>query len=277
MGGGPERAHPPNDRCAARPGVVARRLVALLGAGRRSACRVAGDRVFTMERGGRREQFTLVVRSASLPRKRPASCSTRRRSLPTAPQPSTGSSPRGDGCLVVYGRRRAATSAAPCGCSTSSPASTSTTRSPTPGPRPWPGCPTPRGSCTPVTRSGDDYHRMVYAHTLGQPWPQDDPLVWGELPNAGSVARRWLSPDGRHGLVPVSVGWGRVDVHLWDREADTWLVVVDGHEAISSFVVVGDRLIGTTTLGAPRTAELSTPSPRIRRLRPMGTTLVARG
>ena len=74
-----------------------------------------------------------------------------------------------------------------------------------------------------------------------------------------------LSRDGRWLLVEVSLGWTRVDVHLIDRSTGERRPVVEGTEAVSSFTVVGDRLVGTTTLDAPRgrvvAAPLDSPGP----------------
>jgi prolyl oligopeptidase len=227
------------------------RLVELLGAGSSIGCRVAGDRVFTMERWGSAPQFVLVVRSAV------ASAEAPRVLLDPAGAAADGTGaidwfhPSWDGSLVAYGlseggderstlRVLDVVSGEHLGDEIHETRAASVA---------W----LPDASGFLYTRypEGDEYHRMVYSHTLGRP-PQDDPLVWGELPKPEAWPDIWLSPDGRHGLVHVLVGWGHVDVYLWDREADTWNTVVEGHEAISSFVVVGDRLIGTTTLGAPR-------------------------
>ena len=105
---------------------VARAPRRAAGAARsRPACRLAGDRVFALERGGGQKQFVLVVRSAVDPRRRPASCSIR---------PSSGGRRRrGHRLVPPVARRsassptaspRAATSAACCGSSTSRPAAT---------------------------------------------------------------------------------------------------------------------------------------------------------
>ena len=42
----------------------------------------------------------------------------------------------------------------------------------------------------------------------------------------------------------MSIGWTRVDVHLIDRSTGARTTVIEGAEAVSSFTVVGDRLVG---------------------------------
>src|SRR5690606_20876142 len=95
------------------------------------------------------------------------------------------------------------------------------------------------------------YHRTVWWHRLGDD-PGDDRLLWDALPDKTAWPQVDLSWDGRWVLVHVSLGWSQIDVHLLDRETDRWTTVIEGVEAATAFEVDGDRLVGTTTLGADR-------------------------
>ena len=61
-----------------------------------------------------------------------------------------------------------------------------------------------------------------------------------------------LSRDGRWLVVHCNVGWSRADVHLIDRATGSRTMLVEGVEAQTFARVVDDRLIGVTTLDAPR-------------------------
>ncbi len=99
---------------------------------------------------------------------------------------------------------------------------------------------------------GDEYHRTVHSHRLGDD-PADDPVVWAEHETPQTWPSIDLSIDGRWAIVHAMVGWGRDDVYLLDRRATeaVWVPVVVGQEAASHFVFDGDALIGTTTVDAP--------------------------
>ena len=100
---------------------------------------------------------------------------------------------------------------------------------------------------------GDEYHRTVHHHRLGDDW-RADPVVWADHPDPQAWPDVALSPDGRWLLVHVLVGWSRYDVHLLDRTTDSWSTVIMGVEVTSTFVFAadGDSLVGVTTLDAPR-------------------------
>ena len=55
---------------------------------------------------------------------------------------------------------------------------------------------------------GDQYHRTVHHHVIGDRW-QDDPVVWAEHPDPQAWPDVTMSPDGRWLLVHVLVGWAR--------------------------------------------------------------------
>ena len=109
-----------------------------------------------------------------------------------------------------------------------------------------------------------NYNRTVWWHVLGD-HPGHDELVFGDLPDRTAWPSVEMSRDGRWLVVEVSLGWTRVDVHLIDRTTGARTTVIEGVEAVSSFTVVDDRLVGTTTLDAPRgrvvSAPLSSPTP----------------
>src|SRR5690606_3183628 len=103
------------------------------------------------------------------------------------------------------------------------------------------------------------YHRSVWWHRLGDD-PTRDELVWGEGPDRTAWPSVTISRDGRWLLVEVALGWTRVDVHLVDRATGAATTVIEGVEAVSSFTVVDDLLVGHTTLDAPRGRVVSAPT-----------------
>lgn len=98
---------------------------------------------------------------------------------------------------------------------------------------------------------GDEYHRTVHHHTIGADW-RDDPVVWAEHPTPQTWPVVSASDDGRYLVVTATVGWSRTDVHLLDRSTGEWRTVVAGVDAMTWLDVVDGRLLGTTTLDAPR-------------------------
>lgn len=108
------------------------------------------------------------------------------------------------------------------------------------------------------------YHRTVHEHDLGAA-AADDVVVWDDLPDPTAWAEVRLSRDDRWLLVHASLGWDRTDVHLCDRTTGAWTTVVEGVDALTDLRVVGDLLVGTTTLDAPTgrvvAAPLDRPSP----------------
>ena len=109
-----------------------------------------------------------------------------------------------------------------------------------------------------------NYNRTVWWHVVGDD-PGHDELVFADLPDKTAWPSVDLSRDGRWLLVEVSLGWTRVDVHLIDRTTGQRTTVIEGVEAVSSFTIVGGRLVGTTTLDAPRgrvvAADIVAPTP----------------
>lgn len=98
----------------------------------------------------------------------------------------------------------------------------------------------------------DQYNRTVHHHTLGTGW-RDDPVVWAEHPTPESWPSVALSPGGRWLLVSTSVGWGRSDLQLLERETDVWHDVITGQDVVTELSFLDDEtLVGVTTLEAPR-------------------------
>jgi prolyl oligopeptidase len=247
----------------ARPG-LRERLVALLGAGSSVACAVGGELVFSLERWGSHDQSVLVVRSAVEPGPgRTLIDPHLRTGDPTAAIDWYRPSP--DGRLVAYGvstggderstlrivdvetgehRRDTIPNTRACSIAWMPDNSGfAYTRYP-----------------DPATLPPDDqgYWRKVYWHRLGDDWHRDE-LVFGDLPDKTAWTNLTLSPDGRWLLLHLSLGWSRVDVHLIDRRTRARTVMIEGIEAVSSFVVVGDDVVGLTTLDAGRGRIVTAP------------------
>jgi prolyl oligopeptidase len=234
------------------------RLVALLGARVSAGCQLAGDRVFAMERAGGQAQFALVVRSAVA-----ATVAARLVLDPSSLAADAAVAidwyhPSPDGALVAYGTseggdERSVLRIVDVESGAHRDDVIPETRAASLG---W----LPDASGFLYTRypEGDEYHRMVYAHTLGTDW-HDDALVWSDLPTPESWPDVAVSPDGRWAVVHVLVGWGRVDVHLLERETGAWRTLVSERDALTHLSFAGDRLVGTTTWEAPRGRVVAVP------------------
>jgi prolyl oligopeptidase len=239
------------------------RLVALLGAAVSTGCHLAGDRLFALERRDGRPQFSLVVRSASDPAAPP------RTLIDPAELSADGTvaidwyHPSLDGSRVAYGVSEGGDERSVLHVLDVETGEVLADRIPETRAADV-GWAHDTGSFL-YTRypEGDEYHRMVYEHRLGDDW-HDDPLVWGELPTPEAWPSVMTSPDGRYALVHVLVGWSRTDIHLLDRATGSWTTVIEGVDALTALGFDGDRLLGTTTLEAKRgrvvTAPLTDPA-----------------
>lgn len=240
------------------------RLVTLLRAGSSVACMVAGDRVFSLERWGRHDQAVLVVR--------PAKARGLARTI-VDPHRLTGDPttaidwyhPSPDGRLVAYGLSSGGDERSTLHILDVETGKRLADRIPntraasiawTPDGRAFAYTRYPEPHTVPDEEQG--YWRKVYWHRLGQHWRQDE-LVWDELPDKTAWTNVSISRDGRWMLLHVSLGWSRVDVHLIDRSTGAHTVMIEGVEAVSSFTVVGDQVIGITTLDADRGRVVSAP------------------
>jgi prolyl oligopeptidase len=104
---------------------------------------------------------------------------------------------------------------------------------------------------------GDEYHRTVHHHALGADW-HDDPAVWSDAERPETWPNVQVSPEGRFVLVDAMVGWGRTDLHLFDRVSDQWRTLITDVEAHNDFVFRDEQtLIGVTSLAAPRRRVVS--------------------
>lgn len=252
--------------------VIRARLLPLLQAPISAAPRVKGDRVFTLERGGDREQAVLCVRNATgdtpeAPRELvdPAALAGDRTAALDWYHPSP------DGALVAFGLSTGGDEQSTLHLLDVATGELLADR--IPHARAASVAWLPDGSAFAYARYPDPatvpegeegYGRHLRWHEVGTD-PAGDPVVFEAPEDRTAWPDGSLSDDGRWLLVHVAYGWSRVDVHLHDREAGTWAVVSEGVEAVNGFAVVDDRLLGTTTLDAPRgrlvAAPLDDPGP----------------
>ena len=240
------------------------RLIPLLRAGSSVGCAVAGGVVVSLDRWGPHDQAVLMVRSALAPgRGRVLVDPTRVVEDDTAAIDWYQPSP--DGRLLAYGlstggderstlrivevdtgrhladeiphTRAASVAWLPDG------SAFAYTRYPAPGD---------------VPEGDESYWRTVWWHRVGDPWDQDR-QIWDALPDKAAWANVSLSPDGHWLLVHLSIGWQRTDVHLIDRRTGSHTVMIEGVEAVSAFTVVGERVVGITTLDAERGRVVDAP------------------
>ena len=246
------------------------RFVELFGAGTAAAPSIRGHLLFSLDRWGDREQAVLAVRSldsAAGPR------------ILLDPHSLTGDAtssldwyaPSLDGGLVAFGMSAGGDERSTLGVL--DVATGERLADTIPFTRAASVAWAPDGRAFAYTRYPDpvavgedeaNYHRTVWWHVLGDN-PGHDELVWGDLPDKTAWPSVELSRDGRWLVIEVALGWTRVDVHLVDRTTGERTTVIEDVEALSSFTVVGDHLVGHTTLEAPRgrvvTAPLRSPTP----------------
>jgi len=258
------------DALPARP-ALHDRLTGLLRVPTVARPRLRGSWVFTLERDGTRDQPVLVRRSAV----RPAALAR----VLVDPAAATGDAtaavdwfhPSPDGELVAYGlsRRgdeRSTLHLLDVRTGRHLPERIPHTRAASVA---W----LPDASAFAYTRYPDPavvgqdeagYHRTVWWHRVGAD-PADDVVVWGQddLPERTAWPSVSVSPDGRWLLVHLERSPSQVDVHLIERGSGRRTVVIADEEAVTDLEVVGDRLVGTTTLDAPRgrvvTADVGSP------------------
>jgi prolyl oligopeptidase len=257
------------DALPARVG-LADRFAELFGAGTAVAPSIRGRQLFSLERWGLHEQAVLVVRSVD--------GDAEPRTL-LDPHTLTGDAttsldwyaPSLDGGLVAFGISAGGDERSTLGVL--DVATGERLADSIPFTRAASVAWAPDGRAFAYTRYPDpaavgeneaNYHRTVWWHALGD-HPGHDELVWADLPDKTAWPSVELSRDGRWLVIEVALGWTRVDVHLIDRTTGRRTTVIENVEALSSFTVVGDRLVGHTTLDAPRgrvvTAPLGSPTP----------------
>lgn len=242
------------------------RLLPLLQAPISAAPRVKGERVFTLERGGDREQAVLCVRAAT-------------GDAPEAPRVLVDPAalagdataaldwyhPSPDGALVAFGLSTGGDEQSTLHLLEVTTGDLLADR--IPHARAASVAWLPDGSAFAYARYPDPatvaegeegYGRHLRWHVVGTD-PADDEVLFEAPEDRTAWPDGSLSDDGRWLLVHVAYGWSRVDVHLLDRETGTWAVVSEGVEAVNGFAVVDDRLLGTTTLDAPRGRVVAAP------------------
>ncbi len=211
---------------------------------------VRAEHLFVMERPAGADQFALVLRSAVDPDVAPRTLIDPATMAADAAVAIDWFKPSPDGSLVAYGLSEGGTENSVLHVlrtadGTDLADAIADTRAASIA---W----LPDGSGFWYTRypAGDQYHRHVRFHALGAD-PADDPVVFDDLPTPQSWPDVQASPDGKHVLVSMLVGWGRIDAHLLEVSTGEWKPVVAGVEAQSSFQFHEGALVGVTSRDAP--------------------------
>jgi prolyl oligopeptidase len=248
-----------------RPALVDR-FTELFSAGTAAAPSIRGGRLFSIDRWGGREQAVLVVRDVHGDRVPQARTLIDPHELTGDPTAALDwYAPSLDGSLVAFGTSTGGDERSTLGVV--DVATGERLADTIPRTRAASVAWAPGGMAFAYTRYPDpaavgeeeaNYHRTVWWHVLGDD-PGHDELVFGDLPDKTAWASVELSRDGRWLLVELSLGWTRTDVHLIDRSTGARTTLIEGVDALSSFTVVGDRLVGTTTLDAPRGRVVAAP------------------
>jgi prolyl oligopeptidase len=257
-------------------------LSGLLRAGSAGGPRVAGERVFSLERWGDHDQAVLVMRSLEEPGPPepaaggagtpPPSGSTGQAVVVLDPHAATGDEtaavdwfhPSKDGERVAYGvstagDERSVLRVFEVATGEHLPVEIPDTRAASVA---W----WPDGSGFAYARypAGGEYGRHIRTHRLGDD-PADDPVLFPAPDDPAAWPDVSLARDGLWYVIHVAHGWTRTDVHLVERATGERVTVVEGVEGLTGFEVVGDRLVGSTTVDADRgrviTAPLATPTP----------------
>lgn len=251
------------DALPERAGLVDR-FAELFGAGTAGAPSIRGGRLFSVDRWGDREQAVLALRDLDVPGE-PRTLLDPHTLTGDATASLDWYAPSLDGGLVAFGLSTGGDERSTLGVLdvASGQRLTDTIPFTRAASVAW----APEGQAFAYTRYPDpaavgeeeaNYHRTVWWHALGDD-PGHDELVWGDLPDRTAWPSVELSRDGRWLIVEVALGWTRVDVHLIDRTTGRRTTVIEGVEALSSFTVVGDRLVGHTTVEAPRGRVVAAP------------------
>jgi prolyl oligopeptidase len=225
------------------------RLSALTALPTVASAEVRGDKLFVLGRAHGADQFALVVRSAVDP------ATPERTLLDPAQRAADGAvaidwyEPSPDGSLVAIGLSEGGTEQSTLSIidvetGLPLPDSIPNTRASSIA---W--LPDNSGFWYMRYPSGDAYNRHAYFHQLGAD-PETDRLVFDDLPTNESWPDVVASDDGRYLLVPMMVGWGRIDATLLDTTTGEWRVVISGVDAQSSFFFHAGELYGVTSRDA---------------------------
>ncbi|MGD9998807.1 MAG: prolyl oligopeptidase family protein [Ilumatobacteraceae bacterium] len=226
------------------------RLSALVALPTVLSCKVRGDALFVLERDRGADQFALVVRSAVDPDAAPRVLLDPATWAADAAVAIDWFQPSADGSVVALGLSEGGTEDSVLHVLDVASGEIDALR-----------IPDTRAASVAWAIDGsgfwyaryppdDQYHRHIRFHRLGTD-PASDDVVFDRLPTDEAWPDVSISPDGAHLLVEVQVGWSRSDAHLLDIAAGAWTTIVEGVDALSSFVFADDQLIGLTTLDAP--------------------------
>jgi prolyl oligopeptidase len=214
------------------------------------SCKLVGDQLFLLERGRGDDQFALVLRSAVDADAAPRMLLDPAGAAADAAVAIDWFEPSPDGSVVALGLSEGGTENSILHLLHVRSATLDDIRIPQTRAASVAWQPDGSGFWYARYPEGDQYNRHIRYHLLGTD-PAADPVVFDRLPSPQSWPDVSVSPDGRHLLVEMLVGWGRIDAHLLDLRSGTWSVVIEGVDAQSSFTFDGDRLLGVTTLDAP--------------------------
>jgi prolyl oligopeptidase len=229
------------------------RLVGLMQLPVVMAAQVRGDHLFCLERPAGSEQFLLTRRSALEPDAAPVVLLDPSTGVADAANAIDWFEASADGTLVAVGTSEGGTELSVLRVLDA--ADGRDLGEAIPNTRACSVAWEPDGSGFAYTRypDGDEYHRTVHHHRLGDDW-HEDPIVWAEHPDPQAWPDVLMSPDGRWLLLHVEVGWARYDLHLLDRGTGAWSTLIAGVEVTSELVFAadGESLVGVTTLDAPK-------------------------
>ena len=227
------------------------RLIELMNVPVVQAVQVSGERLLVLERGAGEQQASLVVRSLSNPAEQSTLLVDPASDADDAAVAIDWFFPSNDGELVAVGVSEGGTENSVLRIVRSADGSALAEEIPNCRAASVAWEPDATGFFYTRYPEGDEYHRTVHHHTIGQPWAYD-PVVWAEHPTPQTWPNVLISPDGRYVLVDAMVGWSRSDQHLLDRHTGEWHVLIAGVDATNAFVFSSQRcLTGRTTLDAP--------------------------
>ena len=239
------------------------RLFALTALPTVLSLKVAGDNLFLLERAAGADQYSLVVRSATVP-------TAQAQALLDPAQLATDGAvaidwyhPSPDGRLVAYGLSEGGTENSTLHVMDVATGDVAAERIPNTRAASVAWLPDNSGFWYAVYEAGSEYHRHIRFHRLGTDHGTDA-VVFDRQPTPESWPDVSVSRDGRHVLVHVMVKWTQIDIHLLDTVTGDWTVVVEGVDAQTSLHVEGDSLVGVTTRDASNgrviRASLAAPS-----------------
>jgi prolyl oligopeptidase len=226
------------------------RLSALTGLPTVLTLKVAGDRLFTLERPSGADQHVLAVRSSTDPSVPVGVLLDPAAMADDAAVAIDWFQPSADGLLVAYGLSEGGTENSVLHVMDVSSRRVLDERIPSTRAASvaWePDATAFYYACYP---EGDEYNRHIRRHVLGSA-VADDTVEFDRRPTPESWPDVSISRDGRYVVVHQMVGWTRVDVHVLDRSTGTWTDIIVGDESQSSFEVHGTSLFGVTTKDAP--------------------------